>query len=239
MGPGFVRRDVLDPAADDLLDNAASMGPGFVRRDVRYATAADEAQQAGFNGARLRSPGCAAPAQGPRSPTVMLQWGPASFAGMCTRHRSTHPGQRKRFNGARLRSPGCAADRSMASCDAVLLQWGPASFAGMCHVHPQCVPSVRVELQWGPASFAGMCLQHRADEEAAGHRFNGARLRSPGCAQIEFAKLNIEGMLQWGPASFAGMCGTRCHPINGFHALQWGPASFAGMCRRATRQGRH
>ncbi len=59
------------------------MGPGFVRRDVRLELEAAEARGA------------------------VLQWGPASFAGMCeVEHGIVREGW--------------------------TLQWGPASFAGMC-----------------------------------------------------------------------------------------------------------
>ncbi len=164
------------------------------------------------------------------SGSASLQWGPASFAGMCGSRavarwevsrcfngaRLRSPGcaagsparrqtRRRRFNGARLRSPGCADTHLLCQEGAVMLQWGPASFAGMCL--EQRVPARYArELQWGPASFAGMCLSGsrgvgdalvasmgpgfvRRDVPGSmclggrhGCRFNGARLRSPGCA---------------------------------------------------------
>ncbi len=86
------------------------------------------------------------------------------------------------------------------------LQWGPASFAGMCAAAvaaldaaqkasmgpgfvrrdvPYTVPALRwrsCQLQWGPASFAGMCLNPHVPSSDVLACFNGARLRSPGCA---------------------------------------------------------
>ncbi len=206
------------------------MGPGFVRRDVPRAFALTSRMARRFNGARLRSPECATTPPTSASTSRSLQWGPASFAGMCD-------------GGDRWGESWCG------------LQWGPASFAGMCLVHrhpsrdgdhpsmgpgfvrrdvlavlvlhlqglrpsmgpgfvrrdvrerrgqPQwsrgpsmgpgfvrrdvpkrAPPSTlhRRRLQWGPASFAGMCIRCRAlGASEPKPTFNGARLRSPGCA---------------------------------------------------------
>ncbi len=83
MGPGFVRRDVRHSVRAVEREGDASMGPGFVRRDVRDDDEPDDPDYDCFNGARLRSPGCAQHAFLLLLGVFMLQWGPASFAGMC------------------------------------------------------------------------------------------------------------------------------------------------------------
>ncbi len=134
------------------------MGPGFVRRDVHVHVSWVLRQLAA------------------------LQWGPASFAGMCL---GTGPGN------ARLRAfasmgPGFVRRDvrngiEIVAPDDWLLQWGPASFAGMCNDDSGAEYTV-TRLQWGPASFAGMCDRQEFLGVCATTGFNGARLRSPGCA---------------------------------------------------------
>ncbi len=63
MGPGFVRRDVRVVGAALDTPQDASMGPGFVRRDVPWLFVPRHDVVGSFNGARLRSPGCAARAR--------------------------------------------------------------------------------------------------------------------------------------------------------------------------------
>ncbi len=87
----------------------------------------------------------------------------------------------------------------------VKLQWGPASFAGMCG-EPSMVAVELRRLQWGPASFAGMCNVQPWARVPLSTGFNGARLRSPGCAAMISTPAPARIQLQWGPASFAGMC---------------------------------
>ncbi len=110
MGPGFVRRDVRRDGRSSRRPLGASMGPGFVRRDVRPAPRRARAGGGCFNGARLRSPGCA-----------LL--GPA--VGVRRRAASMGPGFVRR---------DVPANRGDISMRSALLQWGPASFAGMCRV---------------------------------------------------------------------------------------------------------
>ncbi len=86
------------------------MGPGFVRRDV-LPTGLEYGER------------------------WALQWGPASFAGMCPHS-------------------------AVVTAQGYQLQWGPASFAGMCSVAGAFIRLVSM-LQWGPASFAGMCGRPR------------------------------------------------------------------------------
>ncbi len=112
------------------------MGPGFVRRDVRYKV--PWAIPAGI---------------------AALQWGPASFAGMCARNDPKRSG----------RSCSASMGPGFVRRDVLLLlgnfrspsnplQWGPASFAGMCMLTASVRSFRATVLQWGPASFAGMCV---------------------------------------------------------------------------------
>ncbi len=176
------------------------MGPGFVRRDVPSGWSA------------------------PCAKATALQWGPASFAGMCTDRR----GQGGSHGLSASMGPGFVRRDVLDGTACRALSGVPA-------------------LQWGPASFAGMCSTRRRPPGRPGCGFNGARLRSPGCAwprsTARAGRCRRRGWtarLQWGPASFAGMCRiphTRRAPSTG---LQWGPASFAGMCDDdgVTRRGR-
>ncbi len=233
------------------------MGPGFVRRDVRWACRCLTSLFGGFNGARLRSPGCASPpppAVGPvwrgfngarlRSPGCA--WPTSSRAcritpcfngarlrspGCAKGWSSTRSSRPKSFNGARLRSPGCALPAGCLIPMDVAASMGPGfvrrdvprargeprpglhASMGPGFVRrdvPHAAdrrPGAVAVLQWGPASFAGMCPRSSPRPAAAPGCFNGARLRSPGCARASAARTGRRGaLLQWGPASFAGMC---------------------------------
>ncbi len=150
------------------------MGPGFVRRDVLISLRSGGEKHPGFNGARLRSPGCARIGNSVDYARFMLQWGPASFAGMCA------------IAGAR-------------AALATALQWGPASFAGMC-------PSASPGLARSRSSFNGARLRSPGCARRClgpcrrrPRRFNGARLRSPGCAHRRRVVVRVGHRASMGP----------------------------------------
>ncbi len=276
-------------SADSAGPGLASMGPGFVRRDVPTTRAGRRSPRCCFNGARLRSPGCAPPSapSGPpacpcfngarlRSPgcagLAAGSWdgvGSASMGPGFVRRdvrprRKGQPRPHGSFNGARLRSPGCAGGRVDGLGRLARLQWGPASFAGMCSkmvapdpshdaasmgpgfvrrdVHLSAPASIVTSkaLQWGPASFAGMCVLGRTGSVLSFGGFNGARLRSPGCAQPGAVDVAPTGAaLQWGPASFAGMCSTAAwsspRAVSCFNGARLRSPGCAGAARRRRR----
>ncbi len=233
------------------------MGPGFVRRDVRSRGRSAPVTSSRFNGARLRSPGCASTLTDSTGKVTVLQWGPASFAGMCSRH-SAHP-----------------------SGPSLSLQWGPASFAGMCPrpTRPRCrghvvasmgpgfvrrdvrggepghrlpavasmgpgfvrrdVPGSRVPpvdadtaLQWGPASFAGMCLPRPARLRQIIDASMGPGFVRRDVLQTLRPPVRAELVASMGPGFVRRDVPERRVGRAALVLLQWGPASFAGMCHR-------
>ena len=185
MGPGFVHPGNGCCHASRPRTGALQWGPGLYTREIG-ADRPGVRRSAGFNGARVCTPGkCARPApagalgapasMGPgfvhpgnarcartRRPGL---WGRFNGARVCTpgkfrRHHRARVG-RPRFNGARVCTPGKWIGTGGGASVPAPLQWGPGLYTREIGTRRDVIRPRR-RLQWGPGLYTREIELHLA-----------------------------------------------------------------------------